>query len=164
MDASNGACEYCLCSQLHISPPQLCHTLPSSAGLAGLGRRLLQGRIRLHKLYSIFLQPASLYAATTASHHICFNCSHSCEIPCIPVFYGCPLSQPFLISLFASLAFPFPLPHLFIFSKLFVLVYGGAFLSLFFFFFNVISVKCGLCLDLSSCVCVCDRGMMQSSS
>lgn len=30
---SDGACEYWLCSQLYISPPQLCHTLNGTVGM-----------------------------------------------------------------------------------------------------------------------------------
>lgn len=110
-------------SVVHLSPTALSHT-QWHCRHAQLGRRLLQGRIRLHKLYSIFLQPASLYASTITSHRICFNCSHSCEIPCIPMFYGCLLLQSLPISLFASLAFWYPSLHLCIFSKLFALVDG----------------------------------------
>lgn len=110
-------------SVVHFSPTALSHT-QRHCRHAQLGRRLLKGRIRLHKLYGIFLQPASLYASTITSHRICFNCSHSCEIPCIPMFYGCLLLQSLPISLFASLAFWYPSLHLCIFSKLFALVDG----------------------------------------
>lgn len=105
-------------SVVHLSPTALSHT-QRHCRHAQLGGRLLQGCIRLHKLYSIFLQPASLYASTIASYRICFNCSHSCEIPCIPMFYGCLLLQSLPISLFASLAFWYPSLHLCIFSKFF---------------------------------------------
>lgn len=91
-------------SVVHLSPTALSHT-QQHCRHAQLGRRPLQGRIRLHKLYSIFLQPASLYASTITSNRICFNCSHSCEILCIPMFYGCLLLQSFPISLFVSSAF-----------------------------------------------------------
>lgn len=132
-------------SVVHLSPTALSHT-QQHCRHAQLGRRLLQGRIRLHKLYSIFLQPASLYASTITSHRICFNCSHSCEILCFPMFYGCLLLQSLPISLFASLAFRYPL-HLCIFSKLFALVDG---VRVFFFFPpSVISVKCGLSTSMS---------------
>lgn len=110
-------------SVVHLSPTALSHT-QRHCRHAQLGRRLLKGRIRLHKLYSIFLQLASLYASTITSHRICFNCSHSCEIPCIPMFYGCLLLQSLSISLFASLAFWYPSLHLCIFSMLYALVDG----------------------------------------
>lgn len=102
-------------SVVHLSPTALSHT-QQHCRHAQLGRRPLQGRIRLHKLYSIFLQPASLYASTITSNRICFNCSHSCEIPCIPMFYGCLLLQSLTISLFASFSFWYPSPHLCVFS------------------------------------------------
>lgn len=74
-------------SVVHLSPTALSHTW-RHCWHAQLGGRLLQGCIRLHKVYSIFLQPASLYASTITSYRICFNCSRSCEILCIPMFYG----------------------------------------------------------------------------
>lgn len=107
-------------SVVHLSPTVLSHT-QRHCRHAQLDGRLLQGCIRLHKLYCIFLQPASLYASTITSYRICFNCSHSCEIPCIPMFYGCLLLQSLPISLFASLAFWYPFLHLCIFSKFFPL-------------------------------------------
>lgn len=103
-------------SVVHLSPTVLSHT-QRHCRHAQLDGRLLQGCIRLHKLYCIFLQPASLYASTITSYRICFNCSHSCEIPCIPMFYGCLLLQSLPISLFAPFAFWYPCMHLCIFSK-----------------------------------------------
>lgn len=108
-------------SVVHLSPTALSHS-QWHCRHAQLGRRLLQGRIRPHKLYSVFLQPASLYASTITSHRICFNCSHSCEILCIPMFYGCLLLQSHQISLFASLALWYLSPQLCIFSVLFAFV------------------------------------------
>ena len=110
-------------SVVHLSPTALSHT-QWHCRHAQLGRRLLKGRIKLDKLYGIFLQLASLYASTITSHRICFNCSHSCEIPCILMFYCCLLLQSLSISLFASLAFWYHSLHLCIFSKLFALVVG----------------------------------------
>lgn len=96
---------------VHLSPTALSHTWQHCRH-ARLDRRLLQGCIRLHKLYSIFLQPVSLYASTITSYHICFNCSHSCEILCIPMFYGWLFPQTLLISLFAPRC---PFKHLRVF-------------------------------------------------
>lgn len=108
---SHGACEYRLCSQLYISPPQLCHTIDSTIGMlssVGVSCRAALGSINFIAYFFFFLQPVSLYA----SWRICFNCSHSCEILCIPRFYGCLLLQILLISLFASWC---PSQHLCIF-------------------------------------------------
>lgn len=96
---------------VHLSPTALSHTWQHCRH-ARLDRRFLQGCIRLHKLYSMFLQPVSLYAATITSYHICFNCSHSCEILCIPMFYGWLFPQTFPIS---SFALWYPFKHLRVF-------------------------------------------------
>lgn len=102
---------------VHLSPTALSHTWQHCRH-ARLDRRLLQGCIRLHKLYSIFLQPVSLYASTITSYHICFNCSRSCEILCIPMFYGWLLPQTLPISLFAPWC---PFKHLCVFISPFLL-------------------------------------------
>lgn len=95
---------------VHLSPTALSHTWQHR----WLDRRLLQGCIRLHKLYSIFLQPVSPYASTITSYHICFNCSRSCEILCIPMFYGWLLPQTLPIPLFAPWC---PFKHLRVFIR-----------------------------------------------
>lgn len=126
--SSDGACEHWLRSRLYVSPPQLCHTPNGTSRHAQLGRRLLQDGIRLRKLYSIFLLPASLYAAAITSHRICFNCSHSCEILCTPMFYGRPPLTPPPVTpqclYLLLLAFLISSLHLCIFSKLFAVVDG----------------------------------------
>lgn len=141
-------------SVVHLSPTALSHT-QRHCRHAQLGRRLLQGCIRLHKLYSIFLQPASLYASTITSYRICFNCSHSCEIQCIPMFYGRLLLQSLPTSLFASLAFWYPSLHLCIFSKLLVALVDAV--VCFFFFLDVKKTSgftlttCGLAFQCGQC-------------
>lgn len=113
-------------AQLYISPPQLCHTLNSSVRHAGLSGRLLWGRIRLHKLYSIFFYNPSpsmhLPSQATASALTVHTAVKFCVSPCFMVACSCSHSR---LSLFASLAFRYPL-HLCIFSKPIALFDGAA--------------------------------------
>lgn len=87
-------------AQLYISPPQRCHVLNNTVGMLSSTGGSCGAALGSINFIAYFLQPYSLYAPTITSYHISFNCSHSCEILCIPMFYGCLLLQSLLISLF----------------------------------------------------------------